>query len=126
MTARPIVELVIPPYKGELDSWGKHSRGQCCTTTDRSRVPNRRRCVTDCSIPQHGSCAAAANSGSRSTAPGAGHECSPKPSTDCEHCPFPQPDLRLLVATTRHGQPGTEPGRTTTPAHTEPLNKIIS
>jgi hypothetical protein len=28
MTARPIVELVIPPYKGELDSWGNDSRGQ--------------------------------------------------------------------------------------------------
>ena len=28
MTARPFVELTIPPYEGELDSWGKDSRGQ--------------------------------------------------------------------------------------------------
>jgi hypothetical protein len=28
MTARPFVELTIPPYGGELDSWGKDSRGQ--------------------------------------------------------------------------------------------------
>ena len=28
MTARPFVELTIPPYEGELDSWGKDSRSQ--------------------------------------------------------------------------------------------------
>ena len=28
MTARPFVELTIPPHKGELDAWGKDSRGQ--------------------------------------------------------------------------------------------------
>jgi hypothetical protein len=28
MRARPFVELTIPPYEGELDSWGKDSRGQ--------------------------------------------------------------------------------------------------
>ena len=28
MTARPFVELTIPPYGGELDSWGKDPRGQ--------------------------------------------------------------------------------------------------
>ena len=28
MTARPFVELTIPPYGGELDSWGKDPHGQ--------------------------------------------------------------------------------------------------
>src|SRR6476646_2886677 len=28
MTARPFVELTIPPHEGELDSWGQDSRGQ--------------------------------------------------------------------------------------------------
>ena len=28
MTARPFVELTIPPQKGELDAWGKDSHGQ--------------------------------------------------------------------------------------------------
>ena len=28
MTARPFVELTIPPYEGELDCWGKDSRGE--------------------------------------------------------------------------------------------------
>jgi hypothetical protein len=28
MTARPFVELTIPPHEGELDSWGKDPRGQ--------------------------------------------------------------------------------------------------
>ena len=28
MTARPFIELTVPPYEGELDSWGKDSRGQ--------------------------------------------------------------------------------------------------
>jgi hypothetical protein len=28
MTARPFVEVMIPPCEGELDSWGKDSRGQ--------------------------------------------------------------------------------------------------
>jgi hypothetical protein len=28
VTARPFVELTIPPYGGELDSWGKDPRGQ--------------------------------------------------------------------------------------------------
>jgi hypothetical protein len=28
VTARPFVELAIPPYGGELDSWGKDPRGQ--------------------------------------------------------------------------------------------------
>ena len=27
-TARPFVELTIPPYGGELDSWGKDPHGQ--------------------------------------------------------------------------------------------------
>jgi hypothetical protein len=26
MTARPFVELTIPPHEGELDSWGKDTR----------------------------------------------------------------------------------------------------
>jgi hypothetical protein len=28
MTARPFVELTVPPHGGELDSWGKDPRGQ--------------------------------------------------------------------------------------------------
>ena len=95
-------------------------RPSCCTTTDRSRLPNRGAALPTLTH-QHGSCAA--NSGSRSTAPGAGHSARPSlpPTASTARS-------RNLTSDSsrndRHDNPEQSPGGPR--PRMQPLSKIIS
>jgi hypothetical protein len=76
-------------------------------------APNRRSCAIGCCTSPPGWSAADVNSGSRSTATGAGHTRSPRPSPGSAHCPSPRPEsnrpTQRTQRTTRHPRPGDHP-----------------